>query len=222
MSNPVLCGSCFHSSEPGHVCSHCGAALVERAVPMALPVGTLLDGKFVVGDVLGAPGGFGIAYLGWDRVLQRKVVIKELFPDRLVTRLADGGVDVVELRHRVYFNQQRELFLDEARKLARLDGVDAVARVIHYFAQNDTAYFVMPHVAGTSLARRVAGSGRLPPAQVLQWLWPLAQGLQAIHELGAKAGVALNPHTPETVLDYVLETLDLVLVMSVNPGFGGQ
>ncbi|MBK7062961.1 MAG: protein kinase [Rubrivivax sp.] len=184
MSNPVLCGSCFHSSAPGHVCSHCGAALVERAVPMALPVGTLLDGKFVVGDVLGAPGGFGIAYLGWDRVLQRKVVIKELFPDRLVTRLADGGVDVVELRHRVYFNQQRELFLDEARKLARLDGVDAVARVIHYFAQNDTAYFVMPHVAGTSLARRVAGSGRLPPAQVLQWLWPLAQGLQAIHELG--------------------------------------
>ena len=50
----------------------------------------------------------------------------------------------------------------------------------------------------------------------------LDRTIQAIHELGAKAGVALNPHTPETVLDYVLETLDLVLVMSVNPGFGGQ
>lgn len=50
----------------------------------------------------------------------------------------------------------------------------------------------------------------------------LDRTVQAIHELGAKAGVALNPHTPETVLDYVLETLDLVLVMSVNPGFGGQ
>ncbi|MEL6349350.1 MAG: ribulose-phosphate 3-epimerase, partial [Myxococcota bacterium] len=50
----------------------------------------------------------------------------------------------------------------------------------------------------------------------------LDRTLQAIRERGAKAGVALNPHTPETVLEYVLEITDLVLVMSVNPGFGGQ
>ena len=50
----------------------------------------------------------------------------------------------------------------------------------------------------------------------------LDRSIQAVKATGAKAGVALNPHTPEGVLDYVLETLDLVLVMSVNPGFGGQ
>ena len=50
----------------------------------------------------------------------------------------------------------------------------------------------------------------------------LDRSIQAIKQSGAKAGVALNPHTPEHVLDYVLEELDLVLVMSVNPGFGGQ
>jgi ribulose-phosphate 3-epimerase len=50
----------------------------------------------------------------------------------------------------------------------------------------------------------------------------LDRQLQAIRATGAKAGVALNPHTPESVLDYVLEITDLVLVMSVNPGFGGQ
>jgi ribulose-phosphate 3-epimerase len=50
----------------------------------------------------------------------------------------------------------------------------------------------------------------------------LDRSIQAIKQTGAKAGVALNPHTPETILDYVLEELDLVLVMSVNPGFGGQ
>ncbi len=48
------------------------------------------------------------------------------------------------------------------------------------------------------------------------------RSIQAIKQVGAKAGVSLNPHTPETVLDYVLEELDLVLIMSVNPGFGGQ
>ena len=46
--------------------------------------------------------------------------------------------------------------------------------------------------------------------------------VQAIKALGKKAGAALNPHTPPQILDYVLEELDLVLIMSVNPGFGGQ
>ena len=50
----------------------------------------------------------------------------------------------------------------------------------------------------------------------------LDRSVQHIRSTGAKAGVALNPHTPESVLDFVLEELDLVLVMSVNPGFGGQ
>lgn len=46
--------------------------------------------------------------------------------------------------------------------------------------------------------------------------------LQQIRALGKRAGVSLNPHTPEDVLRYVLDLTDLVLVMSVNPGFGGQ
>ena len=50
----------------------------------------------------------------------------------------------------------------------------------------------------------------------------LDRSLAAIRATGAKAGVALNPHTHESVLEYVLETCDLVLCMTVNPGFGGQ
>jgi ribulose-phosphate 3-epimerase len=50
----------------------------------------------------------------------------------------------------------------------------------------------------------------------------LDRSLQVIRDLGKKAGVSLNPHTPESVIEYVLDRLDLVLVMSVNPGFGGQ
>ena len=50
----------------------------------------------------------------------------------------------------------------------------------------------------------------------------LDRSLQAIRNLGKKAGVSLNPGTPEGVLEYVLDRIDLILVMSVNPGFGGQ
>jgi len=50
----------------------------------------------------------------------------------------------------------------------------------------------------------------------------LDRSLHAIRALGKKAGVALNPATPPDVIEYVLDRLDLVLVMTVNPGFGGQ
>ena len=50
----------------------------------------------------------------------------------------------------------------------------------------------------------------------------LHRTIQQIHATGAKAGVALNPHTPVSVLEDIIEELDLVCLMSVNPGFGGQ
>ncbi|HLF58122.1 MAG TPA: ribulose-phosphate 3-epimerase [Alphaproteobacteria bacterium] len=48
------------------------------------------------------------------------------------------------------------------------------------------------------------------------------RSLQLIRSLGKKAGISLNPGTPETAIEYLLDKVDLVLVMSVNPGFGGQ
>ncbi|MDQ3078848.1 MAG: ribulose-phosphate 3-epimerase [Pseudomonadota bacterium] len=50
----------------------------------------------------------------------------------------------------------------------------------------------------------------------------LHRSIQRIKGLGKKAGVSLNPATPAKMLDYVIDEIDLVLVMSVNPGFGGQ
>jgi ribulose-phosphate 3-epimerase len=48
------------------------------------------------------------------------------------------------------------------------------------------------------------------------------RSLQAIRALGKKAGVTLNPATPETTIEHVIDLVDLILVMSVNPGYGGQ
>jgi len=50
----------------------------------------------------------------------------------------------------------------------------------------------------------------------------LHRSLQAIRALGKRAGVTLNPGTPESSIEYVIDLVDLILVMSVNPGFGGQ
>jgi ribulose-phosphate 3-epimerase len=50
----------------------------------------------------------------------------------------------------------------------------------------------------------------------------LHRNIQQIKHLGASAGVAINPHTPVSVLEHVIQEIDLVCLMSVNPGFGGQ
>ena len=50
----------------------------------------------------------------------------------------------------------------------------------------------------------------------------LHRSLQAVRALGKKPGVSINPATPESAIGYVLDVVDLILVMSVNPGFGGQ
>ncbi len=50
----------------------------------------------------------------------------------------------------------------------------------------------------------------------------LHRTISAIKELGCRAGVAINPHTPVSVLEDIIEDVDLILIMSVNPGFGGQ
>ena len=50
----------------------------------------------------------------------------------------------------------------------------------------------------------------------------LDRSLQAVRNLGKKAGVSLNPSTPEAAIEYVLDRVDLILLMTVNPGFGGQ
>ncbi len=50
----------------------------------------------------------------------------------------------------------------------------------------------------------------------------LDRTLQAIRELGCRAGVALNPATPASAIEHVLDRIDLICVMTVNPGFGGQ
>ena len=50
----------------------------------------------------------------------------------------------------------------------------------------------------------------------------LNRNIEVIHQLGMKAGVALNPHTPVGLLEEIIIDVDMVLIMSVNPGFGGQ
>lgn len=198
MSQPNrLCGYCFLSQAENGVCAACGTAVPPAAATVTLPVGTWLDHRYLVGYSLGAPGGFGIAYRCWEDDLRRVVVIKELFPADLVTRYpGNPQVEILNPGAAAHFRTQRDLFLDEARRVAQLEEVDSVVRVLRFFPENNTAYFVMPFIEGEPLSKRVDDGGRLSLDAALALFWPLAEGLAGVH----RQGILHRDIKPENIL----------------------
>lgn len=95
--------------------------------------------------------------------------------------------------------------------------LNAVAKVlkkpldVHYMIEHPENYI-----------RQTADSGAMLMTVHYEAVRHLHRTVQEIHAAGMKAGVALNPSTPVSVLEDIINDVDLVLLMSVNPGFGGQ
>jgi serine/threonine protein kinase len=135
-----LCPGCFADKGAANPCPNCGCdEMVERS-PLVLPHRTLLHDQYLVGRVLGKPGGFGITYLGFDWHLQTRVAIKEYLPRELAGRGIDRATVVVHSQEEgEAFRYGLEQFLREARTLAQLDHPNIV-RVRLFFEANGTAY----------------------------------------------------------------------------------
>jgi len=181
-----LCPGCFATEATRGACPTCGYEAAAPRPPAALTAGIELHGQFIIGRVLGRPGGFGITYLGLDRHLEARVAIKEFLPRELATRAADGstivphGTEDAELLR--YGLTQ---FLGEARTLARLNHPNIV-RVRQFFEANGSAYLVMDYYPGQTLGEfleRQPG-GRLPEATALALMAPILDGLRAVHSKG--------------------------------------
>jgi serine/threonine protein kinase len=178
-----ICPGCFAQPATDGPCPTCGFDRTEPRPANALPLGTLLDDQFLVGRVLGTPGGFGITYLGFDAKLATRVAIKEYLPRDIATRGKDGlGVvphTIAEADH-CRFGLTR--FLEEARTLARLDHPN-ILRVRHFFEANGSAYMVADYLEGMTLAEYLdrQPDRRLPEDKALALLRPIFDGLRAIH-----------------------------------------
>ena len=180
-----FCPGCFADKGEIDVCPYCGYDEAERRTPLVLPYRTLLNGQFIVGKVLGKPGGFGITYLGWDINLATVVAVKEYLPRDYAGRDSDHASVMAHSREDAsLFRFGLEQFLQEARTLARFDHPNVV-RTRSFFEQHGTAYLVMDYLQGVNLAEYlIAQGGKLSERQASEIMMPIIAGLQEVHSKG--------------------------------------
>ncbi|WP_347258139.1 serine/threonine-protein kinase [Methylocaldum sp.] len=180
-----LCMGCMQDKGESAVCPACGYRPDHRRSPFALPYQAVLNNKFLVGRILGKPGGFGVTYLAWDLVLHTTVAIKEYLPRDLVAREANSlTVTPHTLDGSEEFAYGLEQFLREARTLCKFSHPNVV-RVREFFQQNNTAYLVMDYCEGISLEEYLKrNGGKLDEATATALMLPVLDGLKEVHEKG--------------------------------------
>lgn len=181
LNHHLLCINCMHLRVQSVLCPECGYD--ERKYkqhPLYLKAKTILKEQYVIGKILGQ-GGFGVTYLGFDLWLQKKVAIKEYLPAALATRDFSTSNIIPIKKQEVAFNQGLDLFINEARHLAKFDHPNIV-RVINFFQENQTGYMVMEYLDGDSpLDILNQAGGKLSEMQMLAIIFPLLDALTEVH-----------------------------------------
>ena len=222
-----LCPGCFEPAG-GEPCPHCGYRQDARQSSLLLPRGALLRQEYLIGNILGSPGGFGITYLGYHRKLDRKVAVKEFLPRSIAGRGLDGRS--VEAADAAVFSAGLEQFLREARLLAKFSHANIV-RIIDFFEENATAYLVMEYYSGVTLVEHIDRSGgRLSEQAALALLLPVFDGLREVHGHGIlhrdikPQNIYITDEGRPILLDFgaarqTVEALSQGFSLLVTPGF---
>jgi len=180
-----LCPGCFRPKSDDPVCPRCGYDEGRRRPPLALDHRTLLDGRYLIGRVLGKPGGFGVTYLARDTRLEVLAAVKEYLPRDLAARHRDGTSVVPHSdEDGELFRNGLDGFLEEARLLARFDH-EYIVRVTDFFRQNGTGYLVMDYYDGVSLAEYMERKDRVFKQKIaVAVMTRILDGLREAHEKG--------------------------------------
>ena len=216
------CLGCMEDFQ-GYPCPNCGFEPGnEQGNEYILPPQTILAGKYLVGKVLGQ-GGFGITYIGWDIALERKVAIKEYYPSGQVSRSL--GTKTLTWYRSEQAQRARqdglEMFLKEARKMARVDDIPGVVRVRDLFRENDTAYIVMDFVEGETLKARLTRTGPMSWDQAKEIFQPAIRAMEQVH----KAGLIHRDLSPDNLMltkDGQVFILDLGAAKDLNVNQGAS
>lgn len=146
---------------------------------------TGLIGRYVIQEVLGQ-GGFGITYLGIDKLYGNKVAIKEYYPQEIAMRKAqyEDVVTVTSIEEKNNYDKGKKRFLDEAQVMARFNKNEGIVKILDFFEANNTAYIVMEYLEGITLKQYLGKYGVLQFRNLIEMMLPLLEALIEIHSQG--------------------------------------
>ena len=196
MEQKRLCPFCMGELPPAAtVCPHCGKILEGCNPAGCLPVGTVLAGRYTVGEMRSLDGE-GVLYSGVENLGAFRVTIKEYLP---VTLSAERGADCI-LRPKqgseVLFKTTRMDFADLYRAIQRITPASGLEAVLDVVEANNTVYAVLENLGGTPLEQWL--ENRPAPVQAedaCAMLRPVFEGVAAMH----KAGLVHRGICPENI-----------------------
>ncbi len=183
----AYCLFCMDETEDGSTfCPNCGRMLDYVVPAYHLQPETVLRGRYIVGAALGE-GGFGITYIGYDKLFERKVAIKEYYPSGYANRSGQYTSDVsvsTQVDRKDYYDKGRQRFMREAKTLAKFCREPGIVEVLDFFEENNTAYIVMEFLDGVTLKRFIGETGKLSSDETFELMMPIMKSLKKVHSLG--------------------------------------
>ena len=227
-----LCMGCMADRGDLEYCPECGRKEGTPAdSPLQLPPRTRLDGRYLLGRVLGQ-GGFGITYLAWDLNLNRKLAVKEYFPREVCSRGRDDiTVQPLSRRNVEAYEYGQAKFVEEGRALAHFQDYPGIVTLLDFFEANGTAYIVMAYVEGVTFEQYLKEHGeKLPFEAALNILIPVMDALREVHRAGmlhrdvSPSNIYLDKNRQVKILDfgatrYAMREQSQSLTVLFKPGY---
>ena len=180
-----LCPYCLQPL-PGAAqsCPHCGKSFAGRNPGGTLPVGTVLAGRYTVGEMLSIDGE-GILYRGAENLGRFRVTIKEYLPITLTAERTAESTLRPKTGSEVLFKTTRMDFADLYRSIQRITPANGLEAVLDVVEANNSVYAILENLGGTPLDQWLENHpGTIRPDDACTMLQPVFEGVAAMHKIG--------------------------------------
>jgi serine/threonine protein kinase len=196
MATVNRCFNCFAVKLSEGICAHCGHSGEVAHHPSAIPPGTLLEGRFLIGKMLGQASSLGFIYLGWCLTRQERIIIQEYLPRGVASRNLRNGNVTTYAETRDAFTQGLATFAVTGKQLSKVNSTH-IARIREQFAARDTGYRVLDQLTSDTLTLHLQRRGNTLPLVDAADIG--LQVLDALETLNA-VGVTQSDISPDTIL----------------------
>ena len=201
-----LCLGCMNEKENDGPCEKCGYSNDAPYLPSYLAPGTILNDRYIVGKLL-SYNGEGATYIGFDKVTNTRVTVKEYMPDTLCSRKKGDPQITVDSNQLPLYKTYMSEFVELNKALMKARSMTHIQTVLDIFPQNNTAYVIFEYINGITLKNYLANcSGELSWDRVKELFPPILTTLSLVHS----AGIIHRGISPQTIL--VTEKNELKLI----------